>query len=172
MLSILWGKTSLFVFLAIALGPGSPTWYSSIWPSSPPFSDFRDQCTLSSSVGLKTPSRITFACSCTSHRSIIKFEMASVTAFLILNFGKPCLCFQQLNTACLFMGRAVVSSFQRDFDSVPSLLPRLFWCGLLIFFFPNRWAHPVPSVQGLNLKVLVSLLISVAPSRSRHIFWS
>lgn len=124
---------------------------------------------LSSSLGLETPSGIAFACSCTNCRSIIKFEMASVMDFLVLNFGKPCLCFQQLNTTCLFMGRAVISSFQSDFDSVPSLLPRLFWCGLLIFF-SKQVSPSSSSVQGLNLKVLVSLLISVAPSRSRHFF--
>lgn len=136
MFSILRGKTSLFIFLAIALGLQiSHLIFQYLTKFSTLLLRLQGSVYTVFLTEAKGTIRIAFVCSCTNCRSIIKFEMVSVTDFLILNFGKPCLCFQQLNTACLFMGRAVISSFQSDFDSVPSLLPRLFWCGLLIFFF-------------------------------------
>lgn len=96
-------------------------------------------------------------------RSTTKFEIPSLRDFLILSFGKPCLCFQQLSTACLFMGRAVISSCQRDFDSVPSLLPGLGFC-LCFSFFSFKQVSPSNSFNsGAKLESLGILAYLCGP---------
>lgn len=93
------------------------------------FSSLQPKMLLSFCLLLQLRSLAVQSCSeaCRPHCFVGCRSTTNLTEISTSLVGKPCLWFQQLQAACLFMGRAVRSSCQRDIDSVPSLLPVVFF---------------------------------------------